>query len=460
MNRTDKIRDSEAEKIPHSIDAEQSVLGGLMLNNDAWDRVSEVLSEHDFYTRAHRLIFAEMRSLIKAGSPIDLITLSESLENNGKLDLMGGFAYVAELSKNTPSAANIDAYAAIVRESAVKRELLAVVNEIASETTQPRGRTASELLDLAERRVFDISSSRADKQQGPTSIGDALERTLQRLEVLHQQPHDGVTGLDTGYLDLNKKTAGLQNSDLIIVAARPSMGKTTFAMNLCENIAMSQPKTVLIFSLEMPTEQLTTRMLASLGRIDQTRLRTGMLDDEDWARVAGASSTLVEMNNISIDDTSGLTPTELRSRARRVHRETGGLAAIMVDYLQLMRVPEVDNNRTLEIAEITRSLKALAKELQVPVIALSQLNRSLEQRADKRPLNSDLRESGSIEQDADLILFIYRDEVYNERSEDKGLAEIIIGKQRNGPTGTVRLTFNGHWSRFDNYAGPQINEDY
>ncbi len=277
--------------------------------------------------------------------------------------------------------------------------------------------------------------------------------------MLHQQPHDGVTGLDTGYLDLNKKTAGLQNSDLIIVAARPSMGKTTFAMNLCENIAMSQPKTVLIFSLEMPTEQLTTRMLSSLGRIDQTRLRTGMLDDEDWARIAGASAELVKMNNISIDDTSGLTPTELRSRARRVHRETGGLAAIMVDYLQLMRVPEVDNNRTLEIAEITRSLKALAKELQVPVIALSQLNRSLEQRADKRPLNSDLRESGSIEQDADLILFIYRDEVYNERSEDKGLAEIIIGKQRNGPIGTVRLTFNGAWSRFDNYAGPQFNDD-
>lgn len=459
MERHDQNRQTEGAQIPHSLDAEQCVLGGLMLNNDAWDQVSEVLTEKDFYNRAHRFIFAEMRNLVKSGSPIDLITLNDTLSNKGKQEMVGGFAYLAELSKYIPSAANIDAYAAIVRESAVKRELLTVVNEIASETTQPKGRTASELLDLAEQRVFDIAASRTDKQQGPVSVIEALEKTLNRLESLHQQPHDGVTGLDTGYLDLNKKTAGLQNSDLIVIAARPSMGKTTFAMNLCENVAMSQSKTVLIFSLEMPTEQITLRMLSSLGRIDQTRLRTGMLEDDDWTRVAGASSTLTEMNNISIDDTSGLTPTELRSRARRVHRESGGLALIMVDYLQLMRVPEVEN-RTLEIAEITRSLKALAKELNVPVIALSQLNRALENRADKRPLNSDLRESGSIEQDADLIMFIYRDDVYNERSEYKGLAEIIIGKQRNGPIGTIRLTFNGQWSRFDNYAGQQMNDDY
>lgn len=274
-----------------------------------------------------------------------------------------------------------------------------------------------------------------------------------------QQPHDGVTGVNTGYDDLNKKTAGLQPSDLIIVAARPSMGKTTFAMNLVENAAMLQDKPVLIFSLEMPSEQIMMRSLASLSRVDQTKIRTGQLDDEDWARISGTMGILLEKRNIYIDDSSGLTPTEVRSRARRIAREHGGIGLIMIDYLQLMRVPALSDNRTLEIAEISRSLKALAKELNVPVVALSQLNRSLEQRADKRPVNSDLRESGSIEQDADLIMFIYRDEVYHENSDLKGIAEIIIGKQRNGPIGTVRLTFNGQWSRFDNYAGPQYDDE-
>jgi replicative DNA helicase len=276
---------------------------------------------------------------------------------------------------------------------------------------------------------------------------------------LFQQPHDGVTGVNTGYDDLNKKTAGLQPSDLIIVAARPSMGKTTFAMNLVENAAMLQDKPVLIFSLEMPSEQIMMRSLASLSRVDQTRIRTGQLDDEDWARISGTMGILLEKRTIYIDDSSSLTPTEVRSRARRIAREHGGIGLIMIDYLQLMRVPSLSDNRTLEIAEISRSLKALAKELHVPVVALSQLNRSLEQRADKRPVNSDLRESGSIEQDADLIMFIYRDEVYHENSDLKGIAEIIIGKQRNGPIGTVRLTFNGQWSRFDNYAGPQYDDE-
>ena len=280
-----------------------------------------------------------------------------------------------------------------------------------------------------------------------------------RIEQLFQQPHDGVTGVNTGYDDLNKKTAGLQPSDLIIVAARPSMGKTTFAMNLVENAAMLQDKPVLIFSLEMPSEQIMMRSLASLSRVDQTKIRTGQLDDEDWARISGTMGILLEKRNIYIDDSSGLTPTEVRSRARRIAREHGGIGLIMIDYLQLMRVPALSDNRTLEIAEISRSLKALAKELNVPVVALSQLNRSLEQRADKRPVNSDLRESGSIEQDADLIMFIYRDEVYHENSDLKGIAEIIIGKQRNGPIGTVRLTFNGQWSRFDNYAGPQYDDE-
>lgn len=447
------------ETVPYSYEAEQAVLGGLMLVNDEWDSVAEIVAEADFYHRVHRVIYHEMAQLVLKNSPIDLLTLTESLRGKGLEEACGGFSYIAELSRNTPSAANIHAYAKLVRETAIKRELLAAVNEVIAETVQPRGRSAKDLLDLAERRVMGISEIRANTQSGPASVREILSETIQRLETLFQTPHEGVTGLDTGYQDLNKKTAGLQNSDLIVIAARPSMGKTTFAMNICENIANNQDKPVLIFSLEMPKDQLMMRMLASLGRIDQTRIRTGMLDDDDWQRIAGTSAVLLERNNIHIDDTSGLTPTELRSRARRLHRECGGLSLIMVDYLQLMRVPELDGNRTLEIAEITRSLKSLAKELQIPVIALSQLNRALENRSDKRPLNSDLRESGSIEQDADLIMFIYRDEVYNERSEDKGVAEIIIGKQRNGPIGTVRLTFNGQWSRFDNYAGPQFDNE-
>ncbi|HCQ3810714.1 TPA: replicative DNA helicase [Escherichia coli] len=444
---------------PHSIEAEQSVLGGLMLDNERWDDVAERVVADDFYTRPHRHIFTEMARLQESGSPIDLITLAESLERQGQLDSVGGFAYLAELSKNTPSAANISAYADIVRERAVVREMISVANEIAEAGFDPQGRTSEDLLDLAESRVFKIAESRANKDEGPKNIADVLDATVARIEQLFRQPHDGVTGVNTGYDDLNKKTAGLQPSDLIIVAARPSMGKTTFAMNLVENAAMLQDKPVLIFSLEMPSEQIMMRSLASLSRVDQTKIRTGQLDDEDWARISGTMGILLEKRNIYIDDSSGLTPTEVRSRARRIAREHGGIGLIMIDYLQLMRVPALSDNRTLEIAEISRSLKALAKELNVPVVALSQLNRSLEQRADKRPVNSDLRESGSIEQDADLIMFIYRDEVYHENSDLKGIAEIIIGKQRNGPIGTVRLTFNGQWSRFDNYAGPQYDDE-
>ncbi|WP_411705222.1 replicative DNA helicase [Edaphovirga cremea] len=455
-------RDRQMEGLklpPHSLEAEQSVLGGLMLDNERWDNVAERVSANDFFSRPHRLIFTEMHRLLEMGKPIDLITLSESLEQKSDLDSVGGFAYLAELSKNTPSAANIGAYADIVRERAVVREMISVANEIADAGYDPQGRSSEDLLDLAESRVFQIAESRASKDDGPKSIDRILESTVARIEDLFQRPHDGVTGVSTGYSDLDKKTAGLQKSDLIIVAARPSMGKTTFAMNLCENAAMMQEKPVLIFSLEMPGDQLMMRMLASLSRVDQTRIRTGQLDDEDWARISSTMGILLEKRNMYIDDSSGLTPTEVRSRARRVFREHGGLSLIMIDYLQLMRVPSLSDNRTLEIAEISRSLKALAKELQVPVVALSQLNRSLEQRADKRPVNSDLRESGSIEQDADLIMFIYRDEVYHDNSDEKGIAQIILGKQRNGPIGTVRLKFNGQWSRFDNYAGPQFDEE-
>lgn len=461
-NKYSAPRDQQMEGLklpPHSIEAEQSVLGGLMLDNDRWDTVSERVTHADFYSHPHRTIFAQMQTLLEQGKPIDLITLSESLEQEGKLDDVGGFAYLAELSKNTPSAANINAYADIVRERAVVRDMIKVANDIADAGYDPQGRSSEDLLDFAEMKVFQIAESRANKDEGPKDIEAILAETIEKIEKLYQQPHDGVTGVSTGYQDLDKKTAGLQGSDLIIVAARPSMGKTTFAMNLCENAAMTEEKPVLIFSLEMPGSQIMMRMLASLSRVDQTRIRTGQLDDEDWARISSTMGILSEKRNMYIDDSSGLTPTEVRSRARRIYREHGGLSLIMIDYLQLMRVPALSDNRTLEIAEISRSLKALAKELNVPVVALSQLNRSLEQRADKRPVNSDLRESGSIEQDADLIMFIYRDEVYHDNSDLKGVAEIIIGKQRNGPIGTVRLTFNGQWSRFDNYAGPAYDDE-
>jgi len=456
------IRDKQIDDLktpPHSLEAEQSVLGGLLLDNETWDRVSEKVVAQDFYSRSHRIIFETIAVLIELGEPVDLITLSESLENDQKLDDAGGFVYLAEMMKNTPSAANITAYAEIVRERAVTRELISVANEIAEAGYDTQGRSSAELLDFAETKVFAIAEQRLNKSEGPESISSVLEKTVDRIERLCNEPTGGVTGVSTGFVDLDKMTAGMQPSDLIIVAARPSMGKTTFAMNLAENAAMTQDKPALVFSLEMPSDQLMMRMLASLGRIDQTKIRTGQLDDEDWARLSSTMGLLLENGKMFIDDAAGLTPTDVRSRARRIARDHGGLSMIMIDYLQLMRVPALSDNRTLEISEISRSLKALAKELKVPVVALSQLNRSLEQRADKRPINSDLRESGAIEQDADLILFIYRDEVYNDNSEWKGMSEIIIGKQRNGPIGRIPLTFQGQYSRFDNYSGPNVLQD-
>ncbi|OGO85387.1 MAG: replicative DNA helicase [Chromatiales bacterium RIFOXYA1_FULL_46_5] len=457
-----KQRDKQVAAVkmpPHSIEAEQSVLGGLMLDNDALDKVSEKVVEHDFYLRSHRFIFSAMSRVAEANQPIDLITVSETLERSQQLADVGGFAYLGEIAKNTPSAANILAYADIVRERAVVRDMISVAHDIADAGYDPQGRNSAELLDFAETKVFKIAEQRANANEGPEPINSILSKTIDKIDELFRNPSaGGLTGVSTGYMDLDKMTNGMQPSDLIIVAARPSMGKTTFAMNLCEHAAMTSDKPVLIFSLEMPSEQIMMRMLASIGRIDQTKVRTGQLADEDWARLSSAIE-LLNNSKMYIDDASGLTPTEVRSRARRVAREHGGLSMIMVDYLQLMTVPGLSENRTLEIAEISRSLKALAKELKVPVVALSQLNRSLEQRADKRPVNSDLRESGSIEQDADLIMFIYRDEVYNDDSPDKGTAEVIIGKQRNGPIGRIRLTFHGSYSRFDNYAGSARFED-
>ena len=458
--------DQKTEQVsipPHSTEAEQAVLGGIMLSNQHWDGIAERVIAEDFYTFAHKAIFQTMEELMRNQTPIDLITLDQALKAKGISDSVGGFAYLADLSNNTPNAINILAYAEIVREKAILRELIAVGNRIAENSYSPKGKDIKMVLDEAEREVFAIAEKRSSSTEGPQNVLSVLESTIARIETLGKlENHNGVTGVTTGFIELDKKTAGLQPSDLIIVAARPSMGKTTFAMNLCENAAMASDKPVLVFSLEMPAEQIMMRMIASLARVDQTKIRTGQnLEEAEWSKIASVFGMFKQKNNLYIDDSSGLTPTELRSRARRVYRENNGLSMIMVDYLQLMRAPAFSDNRTLEIAEISRSLKALAKELEVPVVALSQLNRTLEQRADKRPVNSDLRESGSIEQDADLIMFIYRDEVYNDNSEDKGVAEIIIGKQRNGPIGRVRLAFNGQFSRFDNLAEQrEYRDDY
>lgn len=444
---------------PHSIEAEQSVLGALMISADSWDKVADLIVEEDFYNHSHRLVFASIIRLINKNEAIDAVTVKSELEAHAQLDEAGGFSYLIELAKNTPSAANVGAYANAIRERAIVRELIGVAHDIADVGFNPEGRDSKEVLDFAETKVFEIAEKRTSAGEGPVDVKSVLKKTVDRLDELVKQDQD-VTGVSSGYTDLDQMTSGLQRSDLIIVAARPSMGKTTFAMNLCENAMMMQDKPVLVFSLEMPAEQIMMRMLASLSRVNQTSIRTAKLDDADWMRMQQTMKELHDKDNLFIDDSSGLTPMELRTRARKLARERGGISMIMVDYLQLMRVPSLSDNRTLEIAEISRSLKALAKELEVPVVALSQLNRGLEQRADKRPINSDLRESGSIEQDADLIMFIYRDEVYHENSEYKGIAEIIIGKQRNGPIGTCRLTFQGQFSRFDNYAGPAFEDEY
>ena len=462
LNFQDKSKIDEVEQLkipPHSIEAEQSVLGSMMIAPDSWDKVAEIVVEDDFYNRSHRTIFGAIIKLLSNNQSVDTVTVKDTLAQNGQLDEAGGFAYLIELAKNTPSAANVTAYANVIRERAVVRELIGVAHDIADVGYNPEGRNSADILDLAESKVFEIAEKRTGENEGPKDVTAVLTKTVNRLDELVKQGL-AITGVSTGYTDLDEKTSGLQRSDLIIVAARPSMGKTTFAMNLVENAMMLQDKPVLVFSLEMPAEQIMMRMLASLSRVNQTHIRTAQLDDEEWARMSGTIKTLKEKDNLYIDDSSALTPMELRTRARKIARDKGGISLIMVDYLQLMRVPSLSENRTLEIAEISRSLKALAKELEVPVVALSQLNRTLEQRADKRPINSDLRESGSIEQDADLIMFIYRDEVYNEASEFKGVAEIIIGKQRNGPIGTSRLTFQGQFSRFDNYAGPAFEDEY
>jgi replicative DNA helicase len=441
---------TQAKVPPHSIEAEQSVLGGLMLDNNAWDVVSEVCLEQHFYTGGHRMMFRTMQKLIDQGRPIDVVTLSEELDRTGELERAGGLEYLVDLARNTPSTSNIRAYSEIVRDRALLRQMISVSTEISDSSFFPDGRSADEVLNEAESKIFQIAENRPN-QSGPQSVNPLLKAAVERIDELFTNG-DALTGLTTGFDDLNERTGGLQPSDLIIVAARPSMGKTTFAMNLVENALMGDDKPVLVFSLEMPAAQLMTRMLSSLGRINQTRVRNGQLEDDDWPKLTAAVNML-KNKPLYIDDQPGISPNEMRTRARRIVREHGEIGMIMVDYLQLMQIKTgKSEGRTAEISEISRSLKALAKEMSCPVVALSQLNRSLEQRPNKRPVNSDLRESGAIEQDADVIMFIYRDEVYNEDSPEKGVAEIIIGKQRNGPIGTTRLAFIGKYTRFENLA--------
>lgn len=438
---------------PHSIEAEQSVLGGLLLDNAAYDRIADTVTQEDFYRYDHRIIFQHIIKLISAGKPADVITVFEALGMSGKAEEVGGLTYLNALAQNTPSAANIRRYAEIVRDRGVLRKLITVSDEIATQAFNPQGKEVKQMLDEAESKIFAIAEEGARGAQGWLEIQPLLTQVVERIDELYNRDNTSdVTGVPTGLIDLDKMTSGLQPGDLIIVAGRPSMGKTAFSVNIGENVAIESGLPVAIFSMEMGGAQLAMRMLGSIGKLDQHRLRTGRLIDEDWPRLTHAIQKLNDAQ-IFIDETPALSPIELRARSRRLSRQCGRLGLIIVDYLQLMSGNSPGENRATEISEISRSLKGLAKELNCPVIALSQLNRSLEQRPNKRPVMSDLRESGAIEQDADVILFVYRDKVYNPDTPDQDAAEIIIGKQRNGPIGTVRLTFLGQYTKFVNYAG-------
>ena len=434
---------------PNSVEAEQSLLGGLMLDGSAWDKIADLLVDVDFYRKDHRVIFAAISALAEDSRPCDVVTVSEFLDNRGELGTAGGLEYLATLANETPGAANVRAYAKILRERSILRSLIKAGNEISGSAYATDGREATELVDDAERMVFEIAEKGSRGRAGFKSLKQILPATVDRIDLLHQS-EGSITGISTGYNEFDKMTAGLQGGDLIIIAGRPSMGKTTLAINIAENAAIGAKVPTAIFSMEMPSEQLAFRMISSLGRVDQTHLRTGNFPDEDWSRINTAVQLMSDAP-IFIDDTAALSPTEVRARARRLKREHD-LGLIVLDYLQLMQVHGSSENRATEISEISRSLKALAKELSVPIIALSQLNRSVEQRTDKRPVMSDLRESGAIEQDADLIIFIYREEVYNQDTPRKGVADISIAKQRNGPIGDFPLTFVGRFTKFENWV--------
>jgi replicative DNA helicase len=439
---------------PHSLEAEQSVLGGLLLDNDAVDRIGDLLSDADFYSEAHRLVYQHIVALVAQAKPADVVTVAEALASVQKLEYVGGLAYLGALVAGVPTAANIRHYAQIVRDRSILRQLAATAGDIADAAYNPLGRSAKDVLDSAEAKVLHIAEQGSRGAQQYQPIGTLLAGVVERIETLYNRddPSD-VTGVPTGFADLDRMTSGLQPGDLVVVAGRPSMGKTAMALNIGEHVALAAGLPVVVFSMEMGAAQLALRMIGSVGRLDQHKLRTGRLAAEDWEKLTGALGRLSEAP-ILIDETPALNAIEVRSRARRLMRTYGKLGLVIVDYLQLMQATATGENRATEISEISRAMKALAKELKVPVMALSQLNRSLEQRPNKRPVMSDLRESGAIEQDADVILFIYRDEVYNPETQDKGVAEIIIGKQRNGPIGTVRLTFLGEYTRFESFAAP------
>ena len=437
---------------PHSVEAEQAVLGGLLLSNPAWDRIGDLISESDFYRADHRILWRTITRLVEENKPADVLTVAEALKVTGEFGDVGGIAYLDQLASGTPSAANIRRYAEIVRERAITRKLAEVGTAIADAAYSPQGREARQLLDEAETRILEIGESGTRSSESFAKMSSLLADVMSRLDELHKNPAS-VTGKATGFVDLDEMTTGLQDGDLIIIAGRPSMGKSSLALNICEHIGLELKLPVIFFSMEMGGSQLAQRLLGSVGKVDAQALRTGRLSPGDWDRLGVALGKLNEAP-ILIDESPGLNPLELRARARRKWREYGGLGLIVIDYIQLMVATESgQENRATELSEISRGLKSMAKELKCPVIALSQLNRSLEQRPNKRPVMSDLRESGALEQDADMIFFIYRDEVYNEDSPDRGIAEIIIGKQRNGPIGTVKLTFLGKHTRFENYSG-------
>ena len=437
---------------PHSIEAEQALIGGLLLDNSAWDRVGDAVAEVDFYRDDHRRIFRHIARLIEVARPADVVTVFESIDKSGEVDQTGGLAYLAEIANNTPSAANIRRYAEIVRERAILRRLVTVGDEIAGAALNPGGRDVKALLDEAEARVFEIAEAGARTTQGFQAIQPLLGQVVERIEELYdrENPSD-ITGVPSGFIDLDQMTSGLQPGDMIVVAGRPSMGKTAFALNIAEYVGVEMRLPVAIFSLEMSGPQLAMRFLSSVGRLDQQKIRTGRLSDEEWDKMTVALGKLHEAP-IHIDETGAINATDLRARARRLHRQCGKLGLIVIDYLQLMTSARENENRATEISEISRAIKALAKELQVPVIALSQLSRKVEERNDKRPLMSDLRESGAIEQDADIILMMYREDYYKPDTQEKGIAEVILGKHRNGPTGTVKLTFLKEYTRFENFA--------
>ncbi len=450
---TDQAADEQLLSLrtpPHSLDAEQSVLGGLLLDNRAWESVSEVLEDNDFYSHKHRNIYRAIKSLVDQEQPIDVVTVSEELDELGTLNEVGGIAYLGELADMTPSTANSGAYGVIVKERSQQRLLIEAAADISLSAYEPEGKNSLDILSDAEQKIAQIAEGNR-KEGGPVVVGPILKSTLDQLDELFNKP-EGLSGLTSGFTEIDNRTSGFQKADMVVVAGRPSMGKTTYAMNLVENALVATKRPCIVFSMEMPSESIVMRMLSSIGKIDQTRIRSGKLIEDDWPKLSSAVNILKDLP-LYIDDTPALTPQDMRARCRKVYRENDNdLALVMVDYMQLMQVSGPSEGRSQEISEISRSMKAIAKEFSCPIIALSQLNRSLEQRPNKRPVMSDLRESGAIEQDADIIAFIYRDEVYNEDTPDKGIAEIITGKHRNGPIGTDRLAFVGKYTRFENLA--------